>query len=200
MIKKFLLWISLVFLMAFALFSGEALLMQRSLAEKTLRLHVVANSDSIEDQKQKLRVRDLVLEEVHSLTSRCNTFTETREKLRDHLAGLESSIADFLCKEGSFYDVSVTLCEESFSTRYYDTFSLPAGNYTSLRVAIGNGEGKNWWCVVFPTLCSASSMEEMDEIAQKGGYDDRELGMIRNEEPVYKLQFKMLELLRKFFR
>ena len=88
MIKKFLLWISLVFLMAFALFSGEALLMQRSLAEKTLRLHVVANSDSIEDQKQKLRVRDLVLEEVHSLTSKCNTFTETREKLRDHLAGL----------------------------------------------------------------------------------------------------------------
>lgn len=197
---KFVLWILIVFMGAFTLLWGEAVVQQRSLADKTLRLHVVANSDSSEDQAQKLRMRDHLLGELHAITKDCNTLKEAETVIRENLPFLENSAREFLRTERSPYDVKLTLCEEDFSTRRYETFSLPAGEYHSLRMVIGRGDGKNWWCVVFPTLCNAASTKELETMAVMGGYDEEELAMIRHEEPKYVLQFKILEIMREVFR
>ncbi len=198
--SKFVIWILLVFVSAFVLLSGEAILQQKALAEKTLRLHIVANSDSAADQALKLRLRDHVLQEVNALTYSCRSLRETESILLDNLTALEGSAQGFLQGEGSSYDVRITLCEEDFSTREYDTFSLPAGEYHSLRIVIGNGEGKNWWCVVFPTLCNASSTKDLEAAATFGGYGEDDLALIRKEEPKYVIQFKILEILKGVFR
>lgn len=196
---KFLIWILLVFAVAFILFAGEAWLKQKGIQEKTLRLHVVANSDDPHDQAQKLRVRDHILQRVKELTEICNSRTETENMLNVHLEELEMSARTFLKAEGSDYDVSITLCEEEFPTRGYDTFSLPAGTYHSLRVTIGQGRGRNWWCVVFPSLCTASSVESFEDEALNGGYTREEISLIRKEESRFTVQFKMVEILRSLF-
>ena len=85
-------------------------------------------------------------------------------------------------------------------TRDYEGFSLPAGTYHSLRVVIGSGQGKNWWCVVFPSLCTASSVEEFEASARQGGYEENEISLIRKKESRFYVQFKMVEILRGLFR
>lgn len=192
-------WMVMVFGAAFLLLSGESILMQRSISEKTLRLHVVANSDSIEDQEQKLRVRDQVLQKVGEMTHDCLTLEQTEKALQPQLWELEKCVNDFLKEEGSPYTATVSLCKEDFSTREYDTFALPAGEYHSLRIVIGQGKGKNWWCVVFPSLCNAATGEELESAALQGGYGEEELAMIRREQPKYTIRFKILELVEGLF-
>lgn len=189
----------MVFLAALVLFAGQTFVTQRSLEDKTLRLHVVANSDEAEDQAQKLRVRDHVLNTVADLIAHCSDRKETESVLRSNLENLCQSVQGFLIEEGSDYCVHVSLCEEEFKTREYEGFSLPAGTYHSLRVVIGEGQGKNWWCVVFPSLCTASSVEEFEEVARKGGYDEKEISLICKKESRFYVQFKMVEILRSLF-
>ena len=128
---------------------------QRTLAEKITRLHVLANSDLPEDQKLKLKVRDAVL-----------------HVAADHpvldasvLYEMEVAARKVIAREGYLYPVSVQREREYFDTRVYETFSLPAGEYDSVRVVIGEGDGKNWWCVVYPQLCAGLCEAEMKEIA-----------------------------------
>ncbi len=199
MLKRYIIWLGSVFLAAFVIFSAEAFYAQKSIADKTIRLHVVANSDDPEDQEQKLRLRDHILSEIRDLTADCTEFGEAEERLRSALPMIEKAAGTFLINEDSLYDVSVTLCKEKYSTREYDTFSLPAGIYHSLRIEIGEGKGENWWCVVFPTLCNASTMEELDRAAEKGGYNDEDLSLIKKESKGYVLQFKVLEWLKGVF-
>ena len=197
---RFILWIMLVFAVAFVLLTGEALLNRRKLEEKTLRLHVVANSDSPEDQAQKIRVRDHVLQLVAGVTAQCVNREEAEVALRPCLKDLENSVRELLRNEGSTYGVRITLCQEEFTTRDYETFSLPAGTYHSLRVTIGEGNGKNWWCVVFPSLCTASTVEQFTDTARQGGYGEEEIGLIRKQESQYIVQFKLIEFFRELFR
>jgi len=169
MLKRILLWIGTVFVAAFMIFTAEAIITQQTLSEKTLRLHIVANSDRAEDQAQKLRLRDHILHEIKEMTGGCSELQEAEKIISSRLSRVEKSAREFLRAEGSSYGVSVTLCKESFATRDYDTFSLPAGEYHSLRIIIGEGQGKNWWCVVFPSLCNAGTMEELERAAEIGG-------------------------------
>ncbi len=199
MTKRILIWIATVFMGAFLIFTIEAVVTRSSLEDKTLRLHILANSDAREDQEQKLRLRDRILEEVHSITAHCRDMEEAERVLRTMLPQLEETAGAYLAAEGSSYGVSVALCRESFPTRQYDTFSLPAGEYHALRIVIGEGKGKNWWCVVFPTLCNATDPKELERMAEEGGYEDRELAFIQKEEPKYVLQFKVLEWIRAVF-
>ena len=192
-------WILLVFAAALVLLGAESLLMQQDLADKTLRLHVVANSDSPEDQAQKLRVRDEILREVSRLTAHCTTAEEAELVLSSHLSELSEKAEDFLRQEGSAYSVEALLTVESFSTRHYDSFSLPAGTYPALRVNIGAAAGKNWWCVVFPSLCTAATGDAMEQAAQAGGYSDGEYRLITGGEKRYTLRFKALEWLTELF-
>ena len=121
---------------------------QQALADKLVRLHVVANSDTEEDQALKLKVRDAVLTVVDGLN---------RDELQSNLPMIRNAARDCLRGQGSNYSVEVTLQKERFPTRAYESFSLPAGVYTALRVTIGEGGGRNWWCVAFPSICFRAS-------------------------------------------
>ena len=185
-------WLLLVAAAAILIFSADSYLTQRSLASKTIRLHVVANSDSDEDQAEKLRVRDAVLRNVAALTADCGDANAARTVLASHLDELQTSAQR--CTERS---VTVSLGEERFATRYYDTFTLPAGIYPSLRVKIGAAQGRNWWCVVFPSLCTAATADEFSECAAAGGFDDSETELVTGGEEKYVLRFKTLEWLQE---
>ena len=164
---------------------------QRQLAAKLIRLHVVANSDSDEDQAVKLRVRDAVLQAAQPYV----TGPDAEGALAENLGALERAAAKALRSLGRGDAVSVTLQNEAFPTRAYETFSLPAGVYRTLRVTIGAGAGHNWWCVVFPTLCTAASLDELETAAAAGGFSEGEVKLITGAEDGYVLKFRILELL-----
>lgn len=188
-------WILCVALMASFLYAADSLLMQRDIASKTIRLHVVANSDSAADQQQKLHVRDAVLRSVAELTAQCGDVRSAREQIAAHIDKISTAACTVLSEEGSDARVTVSLCDEAFETRVYDTFTLPAGVYPSLRVRIGAAEGKNWWCVVFPSLCTAASTEEFEVAAQSGGFSAQETEVVTGGKQKYRFRFRTLELL-----
>ena len=185
-------WLLLVAAAAFVIFSADSYLLQRRLAGKTIRLHVVANSDSDRDQEEKLKVRDAVLQKVAALTADCRSAEAARAALAAHLDELREA-----AQSRTRNTVSVQLGEEDFATRYYDTFTLPAGVYSSLRVNIGAAQGHNWWCVVFPSLCTAATADDLSECAAAGGFDDSETELVTGGEDKYVLRFKTLEWLEK---
>lgn len=189
---RILIWILLVAFTAACLGAVELLRTQEQLAEKTVRLHVVANSDSAEDQAQKLAVRDAVLPVIAALTADCKTAKQARQILAAHLPELRA--AAMTASGGK--TVTATLTEEPFPTRYYDTFTLPAGTYPSLRIRVGSAQGQNWWCVVFPSLCAAATSDALEQCAAVGGFDEAETELITGGEEKYEIRFKCFEWLQ----
>lgn len=183
-------------LMAFALtFLAGAYLGagQDALAERVLRLHVVANSDSPEDQSLKLQVRDAVLRRAEPLLAGVNDRQAAEEILRAHLSELAQEGRETLDRAGCGDEVTVSIADLSFPTKTYEGFALPAGEYRALRVVIGAGEGQNWWCVVFPSLCMASVQEEVAAAAASGGLRDDQIALITGKSGGYVLKFKVIE-------
>ena len=168
---------------------------QRVLADKLIRLHVVADSDSAEDQRIKLCVRDAVLRCTDSVLG--NKPEDPKAALQAALPDIETEANRCLRREGSPRRAKVTLREELFPTREYINFSLPAGKYTALRVTIGEGRGQNWWCVVFPSLCMCASAEEFSDAAQTAGFTDGEVRLITENSDGYVLKFRLIEIFEK---
>lgn len=166
---------------------------QASLADRVVRLHVIANSDSDSDQALKLQVRDAVLAQATPLLAGTGSRQEAENALADHLEELAQAGADVLAREGCGDPVTVTLSDQWFPTKVYDGFSLPAGNYRALRVVIGEGAGQNWWCVVFPPLCLASVTEEVAATAADAGLSDSQVSLITGQDGGYVLKFKVVE-------
>lgn len=165
----------------------------QALREGLVRLHVVGQSDSQEDQSLKLKVRDAVTERLEGIMSRFSSADEAEAYLRSHLQELKALARQVLTAHGSGASVEVSLQEEAFPTREYDTFRLPAGVYQALRITIGEGEGRNWWCVLFPGLCVPASSEEFQEVAEVGGFS-QELGQTLSlEQPQRKIRFWILD-------
>ena len=165
---------------ALVLMSGAlALQTQDQLADKVVRLHVLANSDSEEDQALKLRVRSADRQEAEAL-------------LRGNLLELENLAAEEIAAAGYDYPVTAELTDTTFPTREYDGFTLPAGEYLALRIVIGEGAGQNWWCVVFPPLCTTASAD-VPASALAAGLTQEDVNLI-TEEPGYVLKFKTVEL------
>ena len=176
---------------AFLLTGAWAANTQRDLADRVVRLHVLANSDSAADQALKLRVRDRILEETTALLEQSADRGEAEERLREALPALKAAAEEALRASGSGDAVSVELEETSFPTKEYDGFSLPAGRYLALRVVIGAGEGRNWWCVVFPPLCTAAA-SDVPEAALAAGLTEDQVSLM-TEEDGYELKFKVVE-------
>ncbi len=120
---------------------------------ETLRLHIIANSDSDEDQKLKLKVRDAVLDATGELFAEVSGKTEAVETAKYSSDDIKNIAENVILSEGFDYSVQVEITEMWFETRSYDDFALPAGDYDTVRIIIGDGEGKNWWCVMYPALC-----------------------------------------------
>lgn len=182
----------------FALFlASGALALQTGdqLAEKVVRLHVLANSDSEEDQTLKLHVRDVILQRAAELLEQSAGRREAEALLREHLPELEELAAGEIHAQGYDYAVSVRLENTAFPTREYDGFTLPAGNYLALRAVIGAGAGKNWWCVVFPPLCTAVSggAADLSETALAAGLTEEQVALITEDGQGYILKSKAVE-------
>ena len=185
--------IALLIGLAVFLTSGAlALRTQDELADKVVRLHVLANSDSEEDQALKLRVRDAVLEQATAILEQSADRREAESRLRGQLLELERIAAKEIAAEGYDYPVTVNLENTDFPTKEYDGFTLPAGEYLALRVIIGEGKGQNWWCVVFPPLCTAASAD-VPASALAAGFSEEEVGLITEEDQCYVLKFKAVE-------
>lgn len=161
------------------------------LREELLRLHVVGASNSEEDQAVKLQVRDAVLASLEEGLQDMTDPKEAYDYVARMLPKVEKAANRCLAAAGFSETVQVSLTEEAFPTREYDTFSLPAGVYKALRVVIGEGEGKNWWCVVFPQLC-VGTQAQFVETANAAGLDPELAGTLEGD---YELRFWVLEKL-----
>ena len=151
-----------------AFWCGSVVSDRNALNENLIRMHIVANSDSEEDQALKLKVRDAVIQKLQDTMEAFPTIEEARKYLQSHLPELQEFVNQVLSELGSADSAVVTLDHEPFDTREYDSFTLPAGYYEALRITIGQGQGKNWWCVVFPSLCVGSSDDFADTAAGAG--------------------------------
>ena len=166
---------------------------EAALASRVLRLHVVANSDSQGDQARKLLVRDAVLARASQLLEGVHDRQEAEAILAPHLDELAQAGAEALARTGSHDQVSAALTGQWFPTKEYDGFALPAGQYRALQVTIGAGEGRNWWCVVFPPLCLASVAEESVETAAEGVLSEDQVALITGRDGGYVLKFRLIE-------
>ncbi len=175
---------------------GGLLADRQRLNEGLIRLHVVADSDTAEDQALKLRVRDRIIAELESVMEELTDVEQAKQYLRTNLSKLRKVAEGVLREAGCMDAVEVSLEEEAFDTRHYDSFSLPAGVYEALRITIGSGEGENWWCVVFPTLCAATAPEELEDTAAGAGFPDSLTDTLEGKEG-YEVRFFLLELLGK---
>ncbi len=175
---------------------GILLADKQTLRTQIVRMHVVANSDSTKDQNDKLAVRDAVMQYLQENLKDIKDIYAARQILSKELGTLESIANQTLSVVGSKYSARVTLTQEEFEKREYDTFSLPAGVYESLRIQIGNGEGKNWWCVVFPSFCVPATGDCFQSTAVSSGFDQALVDTLANDE-VYVLRFFLLDCLGK---
>ena len=192
--KRLKIWeiILLVGLLAFLASGAMALRTQDDLSNKVVRLHVLANSDSEEDQALKLLVRDAVLERAEDVLVQTSDRAEAEGKLRGQLLEFERAAAEVIREEGYDYTVTVELADTEFPTRAYDGFTLPAGEDLALRVLIGEAAGQNWWCVVFPPLCTAAAADTSVS-AMATGFTEEEIKLITEEDSGYILKFKVVE-------
>ena len=166
-----------------------------------IRLHVIASSDSAEDQALKLDVRDAVLEATASMTVGCEDFESAISVLgrEENLRALEDTARAVISEAGYSYDAKVTLTEERYPRRSYDSLCFPSGTYTSMRVLIGEAEGENWWCVLFPELCIGVASEQADEKFIAAGFTPEQYKIVTDtDEPRYEIRFKLLELLDEY--
>ena len=158
---------------------------QSSISSNLVRLHVVAVSDSQEEQELKLRVRDAVLEYLSPLLEDVEDSAQAKQLITGQIDGIAQAAAS--ASEGR--KVTVSLDSESFPTREYEGFTLPAGRYDSLRVVLGEGEGHNWWCIVFPPLClSAADADEVQSVMSEEDF------ALVTESDGYELRFRIVEL------
>lgn len=185
---------------AFALLIGGWLEGQQSaLADKVIRLHVIANSDSAADQALKLQVRDRILAESADLFQQGYTVDEAQSAIAARLPALAAAGQDVVRSQGYGYGVSASLEDDVwFPTKQYEDFALPKGSYTALRVVIGDGGGKNWWCVVFPPLCLGSVTETAEEAAAMGTLSEGDVALMTGEDEGYIVKFKAIELWEDF--
>ncbi len=169
--------------------------------DSVIRLHVLANSDSEEDQALKLQVRDAVLEVTVPLLSDCSDRETAKRLLEEHMKELQTAAEGVIAQAGRSDPIAIRFGEEAYPERTYDSLSFPSGSYLSLRVCIGDAEGQNWWCCLFPPLCLGTSTvptEQAEDSFVAVGLSPSQYKIItETDKPVYKVRFKILEIFRK---
>ncbi len=171
---------------------------EEKIYDSVVRLHVLANSDSEEDQALKLEVRDAILELTAPLLENCADRDEAEAVLRAHIPELIAAAKLVLEAAGCNDSVTIEFDDEEYPERTYDSFCFPSGTYLSMRVLIGNAEGHNWWCCLFPPICRAAatvSKKEAENTFISVGLTPSQYKIItENNKPVYKVRFKILEI------
>ncbi len=164
-----------------------------NISEEVFRLHILANSDSAEDQALKLKVRDDILMTGEKLFASSESLSETIRICKKNIDLFQKTAENSLRENGSDYSVKVYVDKEYFNTREYEEITLPGGIYNALKIEIGKGEGHNWWCVMFPAICLPSVTD--DEINKYLSEDEQKL---INSDSEYEIRFKIVEIYEKF--
>ena len=174
---------------------------EEKIYNSVVRLHVIANSDSSFDQELKLAVRDSILQSFSDQLSLCSTRKEAEERILANMDGIRSTAAAVLAEWGADYSVGLELDTEDYPTRNYESLAFPSGSYLSLRITLGEAEGKNWWCVLFPPLClDAAVSSDPDDAFLAVGLTPEEYRIItETDSPKYQIRFKILETFGKLF-
>lgn len=163
------------------------------ISKETFRLHILANSDTENDQALKIKVRDKVLEYTEELFNNAKSKNEAEKVIAENIQAVNDVAYNEILNNGYTYPVKTEITNMYFTTRYYDNYTLPSGMYDALRVTIGEGKGRNWWCVMYPTIC-VSPVEEQEEKA-KEVFDDKQYDVVTNTKFQYK--FKIVEIFEK---
>ena len=162
------------------------------ISEDVFRLHILANSDAEYDQQLKLKVRDAVLEKGQELFLNCSSLDEIISTCKENIDLFSNTAEQCIADNGYDYGVNVYVDKEWFNTREYEEITLPSGIYNALKIEIGEADGHNWWCVMFPAIClSAVSDSEINEIL-----DEEEVDLI-NSNQKYEIRFKIVEIYEK---
>lgn len=164
------------------------------ISNEVFRLHILANSDSAEDQNLKLKVRDRVLDYTGSLFENAHSKSEAENVIKDNLQSISNVAYKEVLDNGYDYTVTSEITNMYFTTRHYENYTLPSGMYDALRITIGEGSGKNWWCVMYPSICISTEREQ--ETKAKEVLDDKQYKIVTDDNIQYK--FKVVEIFEKF--
>jgi stage II sporulation protein R len=203
LVKIFLALTLLAVLTAWIISYSYAENVNAGLSQNLVRLHVIANSDSDADQALKLKVRDAIIDYMKTELKDSKDVNETKSIITADLKNIEKISSDVIKENSSNYGVKASLGNYDFPTKTYGDITLPAGEYQALRVVIGNGAGKNWWCVLFPPLCFVDATHGAipDSVKQdlKSSLTDEEYKLIttaENDEDIpIKIRFKIVDFL-----
>lgn len=178
-----------------------------SYKEKLIRFHVIANSDTEEDQELKLKVRDEIISYLQPKLENSSSIEESEKIITSEYDNLQSISRETILDNGYEYDVKVGIEYSNFPTKQYSNVILPAGEYKALKVVIGEGEGKNWWCVMFPPLCFVDEengvIDKSTDEKLQSVLDEEEYNLIttknKEEGNVVKFKFKIVEVVKDMF-
>lgn len=165
----------------------------KEISDEVFRLHILANSDEDYDQQLKLKVRDKVLLYTESLFEKARSKEEAENLISNNLQDICNTAQEEVTDNGYDYTVTAQITKMYFTTRTYESYTLPSGMYDALRITIGSGEGHNWWCVMYPSIC-ISSEKSQDEAARET-FNDNQYDIVKNEK--YEYKFKIVEIFEK---
>lgn len=196
--KKFTVAIILSLLFTFFV-SAYSKKIEHNLSDNIIRLHIIAESDSQNDQAVKLKVRDRIIKEMSPVLSQSDDINKSKQIILDNMDKIKSIADDELRKNGFSYTAEAYLGESEFPTKVYNNITLPKGKYTSLKIILGNGEGQNWWCVMYPPLCFVDDdiviSDESNTLLKNNLSEDvYELITKDGEQPDIEVKFKIVEL------
>ncbi|ENK1244055.1 stage II sporulation protein R [Clostridium botulinum] len=183
---------------SFKLFNNSTSVNQKDISNKIIRFHVLANSDSIEDQSLKLKVKDEIINYMMPKLDKSSSIDESRKILKENDKEIKRIAEDIINKNGYKYSVNTHLGQDEFPIKTYGNITLPQGKYEAYKIVIGNGEGQNWWCVMFPPLCFVDvtkgevSTKETEQKMKKV-LKEEELKSIKNSKNSYEIKFKVVE-------
>jgi len=195
--------ITLLFVVGMFSVNAESLNLQSSIEQKLIRFHVIANSDSVEDQAVKLKVRDKVLQYISPKLKNSKSKEESEKILRNHDKEIIKIAEDTLKANGYEYKVITKMGKENFPVKVYGNITLPQGEYDAYKIIIGSGQGKNWWCVMFPPLCFVDitkgevsykeNEKRMKQVLSTEEYDAVDNTRKKNE---IKIRFKLVDIFK----
>lgn len=195
--------ILLILLFTFVLITlkSYASTISEDLSDNFFRLHILANSDSEEDQKLKLKVRDNIVKYMNQLSYSGLTKQDAINLTNSHLEDFKQIAEETISNEGYNYPISLEIGNFYFPTKNYGNISLPAGYYDALKIEIGEAKGKNWWCSLFPPLCfvdiSSGIINEESEKYLKNNLSEEEFAIITDNSETIKFKFKIIELINE---